>query len=62
VGASSGVATNLAAKSVTLGTPAMERSKMLEIFVYMRRLRRLFDQFEEVKKRLNAIESGKKKG
>jgi UDP-3-O-[3-hydroxymyristoyl] glucosamine N-acyltransferase len=62
VGARSGVATNLAAKSVSLGTPATERSTMLEIFVHMRRLGRLFLQFEDVKKRLNAIESGKKKG
>jgi len=62
VAARSGVATTLPDRMVAAGTPAMPRSEAVELYLQQRRLGRLFRDVEEMKRRLNAIESGKKKG
>ncbi|MEM9682688.1 MAG: UDP-3-O-(3-hydroxymyristoyl)glucosamine N-acyltransferase [Pseudomonadota bacterium] len=62
VGARSGVAWTLKDKVVALGTPALPRSEATELYMLMRRLKSLYGDVRKVKERLNAIESGKKKG
>jgi UDP-3-O-[3-hydroxymyristoyl] glucosamine N-acyltransferase len=62
VGARSGVATTLPDKMVAVGTPALPRSEAAELYMQQRRLKRLFQDVSDMKGRLNAIESGSKKG
>jgi UDP-3-O-[3-hydroxymyristoyl] glucosamine N-acyltransferase len=62
VAARSGVAMSLPDKMIAAGTPAVARSEAAEAYMHQRRLGRLFRDVGEIKKRLNAIESGNKKG
>lgn len=62
VGARSGVATTLPDKIVAIGTPALPRSEAADMYMYQRRLKRLFQDVSDMKRRLNAIESDNKKG
>jgi len=62
VGARSGVAMNLPDKIVAVGTPALPRSEAAELYMQQRRLKRLFQDVSDLKRKLNAIESGNKKG
>jgi UDP-3-O-[3-hydroxymyristoyl] glucosamine N-acyltransferase len=62
VAARSGVAATLKDKTVAIGTPALPRSEAADLYMYQRRLKRLFKDVSDMKRSLNAIESGKKKG
>lgn len=62
VGGRSGVAWSLKDNMVALGTPALPRSEMTEIYMLMRRLKNIYRDVRTMTERLNAIESGKKKG
>jgi UDP-3-O-[3-hydroxymyristoyl] glucosamine N-acyltransferase len=62
VAARSGVAMSLPDRMVAMGTPAIGRAEATEIYLYQRRLKRLFRDVGEMKQQLNSIESDKKKG
>jgi UDP-3-O-[3-hydroxymyristoyl] glucosamine N-acyltransferase len=62
VAARSGVGMSLPDRMVAMGTPAIARSEAAELYMHLRRLKRLFRDVGEMKQRLNSIESGKKKG
>lgn len=62
VAARSGVGTSLPDRMVAAGTPAIPRGEAAELYMHQRRLKRLFADVGDIKKRLNGIESGKKKG
>ncbi len=58
IAAGSGVGTNVPPKSVYAGYPALPRNKLAEHLLYGNRLRSMFEDLAELKRRLKAIESG----
>lgn len=58
IAAGSGVGTNVPPKSVYAGYPAMPRNKAAELLIYSHRLRPMFEDVADLKRRLKAIESG----
>ena len=58
IAAGSGVGTNVPPKSVYVGYPAVPRNKFAEVLLYGNRLRPMFEDLAELKRRLKAIESG----
>jgi len=58
IAAGSGVGTNVPPKSVYGGYPAIPRNRAAELLLYSHRLRSMFEDLNELKRRLKAIESG----
>ncbi|MCZ6523850.1 MAG: UDP-3-O-(3-hydroxymyristoyl)glucosamine N-acyltransferase [Alphaproteobacteria bacterium] len=58
IAAGSGVGTNVPPKSVYVGYPAVPKNKFAELLIYGNRLRPMFEDLAELKRRLKAIESG----
>ncbi len=54
VGAASAVATNIPSRNIMMGVPAVKRDEALRSIMAMRRLPRLFDTVDALKKRLDA--------
>jgi len=59
VAAGSGVGSNIPAKAVMLGYPAVPRERAFEQFKHLARLRGLFAEVGELKKRIAALEQSK---
>ena len=59
VAAGAGVATNVAAKAIVFGYPAIPRDRAFAQFKYISRLRALFEEVRELKKRIAALEQTK---
>ncbi len=57
IGGKSGLSTNAPDGAVLLGYPAMPRDEMLRLILHMRRLPRIADAVEALKKRLSALDS-----
>ena len=62
VGARSAVGMDLPSGMIAVGSPAVAKTKAAEIYMYTRRLKSLFNDVTKLKKSLNTIESGEKKG
>ncbi|MBK1836438.1 UDP-3-O-(3-hydroxymyristoyl)glucosamine N-acyltransferase [Azospirillum sp. YIM B02556] len=58
VAANSGVGTNIPPKSVWMGYPAVPRTRAFEQYKGLARLKRLFTDVSDLKKRLTAIDGG----
>ena len=58
VGAASAVATNIPSRNIMMGVPAVKRDEALRGIMAMRRLPRLFDTVDALKKRLSALDGG----
>ena len=56
IGAGSGVPTNVEAGAFVLGYPAMPRGRAMEMFLQMKRLKRMHDKIDDVASRLGALE------
>ncbi len=59
VGAASAVATNIAPRNIMMGVPAVKRDEALRGIMAQRRLPRLFDTVDALKKRLSALDGGR---
>jgi len=59
VGAASAVATNIPSRNIMMGVPAVKRDEALRNVMAIRRLPRLFDTVDALKKRLSALDGGK---
>jgi len=56
VGAASAVATNIPSRNIMMGVPAVKRDEALRGVMALRRLPRLFETVEALKKRLSALD------
>lgn len=59
VGAASAVASNIPGRSIFMGIPAVKRDEAIKGIMAQRRLPRLFDAVDALKKRLSALEEGR---
>ena len=62
IAASSGAASNVAEGTIVSGTPAVVHKVSLERYVNVGRLRTLYPQVDDLKKRVEALEKGDKGG
>ena len=57
VGAASAVATNIPSRNIMMGVPAVKRDEALRNVMALRRLPRLFETVDAIKKRLSALDA-----